>query len=107
MVQAEGLKAVFECLYPGVSVSYDWYINGQIHSVDPIFVVARDPLSPGAPALLMIVATPQYYNTVVQCEAHIRNGTGRRFELSSLANLVVQGELLNFSTFVVTLIIYS
>ena len=38
VIQAEGLEAVFECLYPGAI--HDWFINGTIHSSNTEDIVA-------------------------------------------------------------------
>ena len=67
MIQAEGLEAVFECLYPGAT-AYSWAINGTFLSVYPPDVVADSP-SGDSPASLTIPATPEYNNTVIQCGA--------------------------------------
>ena len=92
MVQAEGLEAVFECLYQAeLPVTYDWFINGGIHHLDTPDVSSLLPLTPDATATLRIAAIPGHNNTVVQCEVDIRNGTERRLELSSIATLTVYG----------------
>ncbi len=76
MERAEGLEAVFNCQYQveGMTVTYDWAINNSIARVDTETVRARLPLSPGGPATLTILATPQHNNSVVQCAATISNG---------------------------------
>ena len=92
MVQAEGLEVVFECRYQTeLPLTYDWLINGGFHQVDTQDVSSFNPPTLGAPATLRIAATPGHNNTVVQCEAIIRNGTHLRFELSSTATLTVYG----------------
>ncbi len=92
--RAEGLEAVFRCQYQveGLSVTYDWFINNVLVRADTETVRARRPSSPGDPATLTILATPQHNNSVVQCEAVIRNGTDRIFEISSAVSLVVRGK---------------
>ncbi|XP_064387485.1 uncharacterized protein LOC135335828 isoform X2 [Halichondria panicea] len=69
VIQAEGLKAVFECLYPG-ALSHSWEINGM-YPADDAFPpdVTRTLPSGDTPARLAIPATDQYNNTVVQCRA--------------------------------------
>ncbi len=92
--RAEGLETVFRCQYQveGLTVSYDWFLNNSFVGTDTETVRARRPSSPGGPATLTILATPQHNNSVVQCEATIRNGADRIFEISSAASLVVRGE---------------
>ena len=70
--QAEGLEAVFECLYPG-AISYSWAINGTFLSVYPPDIDI-DPPSGGSPASLTIPAKPEYNNTVIQCGATVPGG---------------------------------
>ena len=91
MVQAEGLEAVFECLYPG-AISRIWRINGEDlpENQDLPNVTFISP-SGDSPARLIIPATPQYNNTVVQCEAIVREGGGVMSVLSENASLTVQG----------------
>ena len=69
VIQAEGLKAVFECLYPG-ALSHSWEINGM-YPADDAFPsdVTRTLPSGDTPARLAIPAIGQYNNTVVQCRA--------------------------------------
>ncbi len=75
-------------------VSYDWAINNTILGADTETVRARPPSSPGEPSTLTILATPQHNNSVVQCEAIVRNGiVFVRFEVSITATLTVHGEL--------------
>ncbi len=92
--RAEGLEAVFSCQYQEerVTVTYDWVINNTIVATDTETVRARRPSSPGGPATLTILTTPQHNNSVVYCEAIIRNGSDHTFVISSLASLVVRGE---------------
>ncbi len=94
MERAEGLEAVFRCQYQaeGLTVTYDWFINNVIVRTDTETVRARPPSSPDEQQTLTIVATPQNNNSVVQCEATIRNGTDRIFDISSAVSLVVRGE---------------
>ena len=75
VVQAEGVDAVFECLYPG-AVSHSWGINGTFPADDEfphIFNFTRTQPSGDTPAAtLTIPATAHYNNTVVQCEVVVR-----------------------------------
>ncbi|XP_064392448.1 uncharacterized protein LOC135340080 isoform X2 [Halichondria panicea] len=69
VVQAEGVDAVFECLYLG-AVSHSWGINGTFpadNEFQPDFT--RTQPSGDTPATLTIPATAHYNNTVVQCRA--------------------------------------
>ena len=99
MRQAEGLEAVFECLYPGAS-SYGWAINGTFLSVYPPDLVAVSPSgdsldsieSRDSPASLTIPARPEYNNTVVQCRAYVVVGRSVQVLLSDDATLTVYGE---------------
>ena len=94
VVQAEGLEAVFECLYPGAS-SHIWAINGEFLSEDqfPPDVTRISP-SGSTSARLIIPATSQYNNTVVQCEAIFREGGSSLISvLSCLVILRIQGEI--------------
>ena len=88
VIQAEGLEAVFECLYPGATFS--WFLNGTILLGFPPNIVANPP-SADSPASLTISAVPEYNNTVVQCEALIRHGESLEFILSDNATLKIQG----------------
>ena len=92
--QAEGLEAVFECLYPG-ETAYDWSVNGTIlSSLSPNIAsdIVSIPSVGGSRASLTILARPEYNNTVVQCEAIVRvNGTPD-LVLSDIAHLTVQGK---------------
>ena len=94
VVQAEGLEAVFECLYPGAQ-SHGWGINGGFLPDDQFPPdVTRIPPSGDSPARLIIPATPQYNNTVVQCRAIVEEGGDFRGVLSCPALLVLQGEFI-------------
>ncbi len=77
------------------TVTYDWFLNNVVVSTDTETVRKRKPSSPGRPATLTILATPEHNNSVVQCEAKkIRNGifiVGT--EKSTNATLTVRGEL--------------
>ena len=92
MIRAEGLEGVFECQYETeLSVTYVWFINRDVHELDTPDV-SRTPPTHGVPARLRIAAIPGHNNTVVQCEANIRNGTDRiGNELSPAATLTVYG----------------
>ncbi|XP_064392483.1 uncharacterized protein LOC135340097 isoform X2 [Halichondria panicea] len=89
VVQAEGVDAVFECLYPG-AVSHSWGINGTFPADDEfphIFNFTRTQPSGDTPAAtLTIPATAHYNNTVVQCEVVVR-GVG--FRLTENATLTI------------------
>ena len=89
VIQAEGLEAVFECLYPGATFS--WFLNGRI-LLDSSLGIDTDLPSRGSPASLTIPARPEFNNTVVQCEAVVRVGGGAKLVLSDNATLVVYGE---------------
>ncbi len=94
MERAEGLEAVFRCQYQAerLIVTYDWFINNSLVGADTETVGVRRPSSPGGPTTLIILATPQHNNSVVYCEAIIRNGSDRAFVISLTASLVVHGE---------------
>ena len=84
MVQAEGLEAVFECLYSTEVGGYTWYLDGK--SVDP--KPTRSPLGVriGQGSLsLTIQAIPLYHESVVWCEAIVN----RMFLPSQNASLEV------------------
>ena len=93
VVQAQGIDAVFECRYTGAQ-SYNWGLNGDFppHSSPPPNVTFILP-SGDIPTKL-IIATAQYNNIVVQCEAVIRNEGVLTPKLSVNATLQVQGKLL-------------
>ena len=91
MVQAEGLEAVFECLYPG-ALTHHWGIQG-VFLADASFppgVTRKTPFG-GSPARLIILATQVYNNTVVQCNAVLTIPGGTAELLSTNATLQVQG----------------
>ena len=90
MVQAEGLEAVFECLYRTESpVTYDWYIDERLHQSDASGVSS---MTHNATATLRIAAIPEHNNTVVQCEALVRKMNGPILNmLSNSATVRVQG----------------
>ena len=94
--RAEGLEAVFRCQYQveGLTVSYDWTINNSLVGADTATFRARPPSSPGEPATLTILATPQHNNYVVLCRATISNGFDMLgSNISTTATLTVHGEL--------------
>ena len=68
VVQAEGLGAVFKCLYHE-ALSYTWSINGEFlpDNQFPPDWTRVPPLMGIFPARLIIPAASQYNNTVVQC----------------------------------------
>ena len=92
--QAEGLEAVFECLYPG-AISYTWAVNGTFLSDLPpdiyMYIVPVLPLG-DSPASLTIPAIPEYNNTVIQCRACVVVGRSVQVLLSDDATLTVYGE---------------
>ena len=91
VVQAQGLNAVFRCQYLGAQ-SYIWGLNGEFPNEDNYPPDVTRTLSSGdTPATLTIPATGQYNNTVVQCEAVVRDGRVFIPELSENATLQVQG----------------
>ena len=90
LIQAEGLEAVFQCLYPGAT-AYSWAINGTFLFDYPPNIVT-DPPSGDSPASLTIPAKPEYNNTVVQCGAIVVVGGGIQVLLSDNATLTVYGE---------------
>ena len=88
IIQAKGLKAVFECLYLGAISS--WVVNGirQSDNNFPSDVVAVA----GTPASLTIPAIQEYNNAIVQCRAFVE--VGRELAMSVLsdnATLTVNG----------------
>ena len=91
VIQAEGLKAVFECLYPG-ALGHSWGINGM-YPADDAFPpdLTRTLPSGDTPATLAIPATGQYNNTVVQCRAVLDVGGDAQFVQTCDALLLVQG----------------
>ncbi len=94
--KAEGLEAVFKCQYQeeGVTVTYEWFLNNFLVAIDTETVRHHRPSSPGEPATLTILVTPQHNNFVVQCQATIRNGIVTvRSEVSITATLTVHCEL--------------
>ena len=90
MVQAEGLVAVFDCLYPNTS-KYAWEINGIFRQPAdfPPGIVPVSPLLESQVASLTIPAISEYNNTVVQCEVVVGEGEGHRFKKSNRAMLTV------------------
>ncbi len=74
MIQAEGLEAVFECLYPG-ALAYSWSVNGvELSSSEFPPEIKRTGGTSGNPSVLTIPATSQFYNSVVQCEVFSFSG---------------------------------
>ena len=93
VVQAEGLEAVFECRYPGALVlDHVWRINGSGSDQWTSDVMQYKPSEAILTPTLVIPATPQYNNTVVQCIAIVDEGGGSfTGVLSKNATLKVQG----------------
>ena len=91
VVQAQGVDAVFECRYPGAQ-NHNWGLNGEFPTEDTYPPdVTVTPSSNDIPATLTIPAIAQYNNTVVQCEAVVRDGRGFISKLSVNATLHLQG----------------
>ncbi|XP_064395205.1 uncharacterized protein LOC135342390 isoform X3 [Halichondria panicea] len=93
VVQAQRVDAVFECRYTGAQ-SYNWRLNGEFPTEDtyPPGVTAT-PSTNDTPATLTIPAIAHYNNTVVQCEAVVRDGRALIPTLSVNATLHLQGLL--------------
>ena len=94
VVQAQRIDAVFECRYPEAQ-NHNWGLNKEFpteNNYPPDVTLTRS--SGDTPATLTIPATAHYNNTVVQCEAVVRDGRGFISELSVNASLQVQGRLL-------------
>ena len=93
VIQAEGLEAVFECLYPYPGASHDWFINGTTHSINTEDIVATLLPSVNSPeAILRIRARPEYNNTVVQCRALVELGNDMFMAVrSNITTLTVYG----------------
>ena len=93
VIQAEGLEAIFECLYPG-ALSHRWGVNGM-YPADDAFPpdVTRTLPSGDTPAILAIPATRKYNNTVVQCRAVLDVGGDAQIVQTCDALLLVQGIL--------------
>ena len=87
VVQAQGLNAVFECRHPGAQYR-NWRFNGEFPTDDSYPPNVTFTLPSGT---LTIPTTGQYNNTVVQCEAVVRDGRVFMSELSVNATLQVQG----------------
>ncbi len=91
VVQAQGIDAVFECQYLGAQ-NYNWALNGEFPTENNYPPDVTVTLSSGdIPATLSIPATGQHNNTVVQCEAVVRDGRVFTPELSVNSTLQVQG----------------
>ncbi len=94
VVQAEGVGAVFECLYPG-AIAHSWGINGTFPA-DYEFPsdFTRTQPSGDTPATLTIPATAHYNNTVVQCRAVVEVEGGFVGRLTENATLTIFGKSL-------------
>ena len=89
-MQGEGLEAEFECLHPEAQ-NHVWGLNGEYLPVKQFPPdMTRTPASEDSPARLIMPATPQYNNTVVQCRA-LSEGNNNVGEQSKNASLQVQG----------------
>ena len=91
MVQAEGLEAVFECLYSG-AVGYTWFISGSgasLFASPPGIEVIEGP---GGGVSVIIPATSEYNTSVVLCEAQVGFGSQSMFFQSKNATLGVYGK---------------
>ena len=94
VVQAEGVDAVFECLYLG-AVSHSWGINGTFpadNEFQPDFT--RTQPSGDTPATLTIPATAHYNNTVVLCRALVEVEGGFVGRLTENTTLTIFGKSL-------------
>ena len=90
VIQADGLVAVFECLYP--EATHDWFINGTIHSSNTEDIEATVPSMNSPEAILRIRARPEYNNTVVQCRALVELGNDMLMTVRpNIATLTVYG----------------
>ena len=89
VIQAEGLEAVFECLYTGAI--HNWFINGTKHLINTDDIVATLPSVNSPVAKLRITARPEYNNTVVRCRAFVEVEGGAELVLSDNATLKVNG----------------
>ena len=90
VIQAEGLEAVFECLYPGAS--HDWFINETVHSSNTEDIEVTEPSVNSPEAILRIRARPEYNNTVVQCRALVELGNDMFMAArSNITTLTVYG----------------
>ena len=89
MVQAEGLEAVFECLYPG-ALTHNWGLN-RVFFTDANFPPDVTRIPPSVDSLtvkLIIPTTLQNNGTVVQCNAVVKYSNGSLLgTLSSNATL--------------------
>ena len=90
VVQAQGIDAVFECRYPGAQI-YNWGLNGEFPAHNNLPPDVTVILPSGDIPTKLIIATGQYNNTGVQCEAVIRAGPVFIPKLSVNATLQVQG----------------
>ena len=92
VVQAEELEAVFECQCPG-AIAHSWRINGEFLREDQFLpgVTRISPSVDSPTARLIIPATPQYNNTVVQCRVFLSSGDIISSSSSSVL-LQVQGQ---------------
>ena len=89
-MQGEGLEAEFECQYPGAT-SHVWGLNGEYLLAKQFPPdMTRTPASEDSPARLIMPATPQYNNTVVQCGV-LSEENNNVEEQSKNASLQVQG----------------
>ncbi len=95
VVQAQGLNAVFECLYRG-AITHTWGLNGEFPTDDsyPPDVTVTPPSNSGViPATLTIPATAQHNNTVVQCRVIVEIDGFVEKLLSENSTFQVQGRL--------------
>ena len=108
MVQAEGLEAVFECLYPG-ALTHNWGLNGDFFTDAnfPADVIRIPPSVDSLTVKLIIPATQQYNGTVVQCNAVVKYSNGSLLgTLSSNATLQIQGIVCGLNNVFVLLLQY-
>ncbi len=89
---------MFKCLYLAAQ-NHNWGLNEKFPTEDQYPPdVTVTPSFGDFPATLTVPATAQYRNTVVQCEALVRDGGVFIPELSVNATLQVQGRLLCVAT---------
>ena len=92
-MQAEGLEAVFECLFPG-AVTYSWLVNGsssQEQSLSQSSIVAALPSVEFPTARLTLPAIPHYNNTVIQCVAFVFEEEMISKRISKESSVQIQG----------------
>ena len=99
--QGQNQEALFECLHSmSPTTTYTWFLNETSLSNLPYEsrIIASAPSLDSPTARLTIPGIPQYNNTIVQCQALVRqeNGMFQR-EHSEKASLQVQGKFTLFT----------